>query len=98
DPCVLVIFGASGDLTKRLLVPSLYHLAAADLLPDAFAVLGVARSNLSDDDFRRRAREGTESFAGVKADPKIVSWLLERFHYVAADADDPTVYDTIARA
>ncbi len=44
DPCCLVIFGASGDLTHRLLLPALYNLAATGLLPDAFALIGVARS------------------------------------------------------
>src|SRR5262249_31807645 len=47
DPCAFVIFGASGDLTKRLLVPALYNLAAARLLPDEFAVIGIARGELS---------------------------------------------------
>ncbi|MDE1932116.1 MAG: glucose-6-phosphate dehydrogenase, partial [Alphaproteobacteria bacterium] len=44
DPCTLVVFGASGDMTQRLLMPALYHLAAAKLLPDGFTVIGVARS------------------------------------------------------
>src|SRR5205814_4850877 len=49
DPCAFVIFGAAGDLTKRLLVPALYNLAVSRLLPDGFAVFGIARGEMSDD-------------------------------------------------
>ena len=52
EPCALVIFGASGDLTKRKLVPSLYNLASYHLLPADFSIIGVARRPLSDDVFR----------------------------------------------
>src|SRR5215510_12467921 len=51
-PCCLVIFGASGDLTHRLLVPALYNLAAGGLLPDAFAIIGIGRRKMSNDAFR----------------------------------------------
>jgi 6-phosphogluconate dehydrogenase len=53
DPCIMVIFGAAGDLTARLLIPALYNLARADLLSKEFAVLGVARAQMSDEDFAR---------------------------------------------
>ena len=49
DPCIVVIFGASGDLTKRKLLPALYHLEQAGLLPEEFAVVGVARRDISAD-------------------------------------------------
>lgn len=57
DPCLLVIFGASGDLTQRKLIPSLYELYCDGYLPEPFAVLGVSRSDLGDDGFRARMRE-----------------------------------------
>src|SRR5262249_38532017 len=63
EPCVLVIFGASGDLTERKLMPALYSLAYRRLLPERFAVVGVARSNLSDDAFRDAMRNAVERFA-----------------------------------
>src|SRR6476646_10874622 len=53
DPCVMVIFGAAGDLTGRMLIPALYNLARAGLLSREFAVLGVARAQYSDEDFRK---------------------------------------------
>src|SRR5258707_14375045 len=59
-PCAIVIFGASGDLTHRKLIPALFDLFQAGLLSKHSAVLGFSRSNLSNDDFRRTAREGLE--------------------------------------
>jgi glucose-6-phosphate 1-dehydrogenase len=63
EPCVLVIFGASGDLTERKLLPALYSLAFRGLLPEHFAVVGAARSELSDDGFREAMRNAVERFA-----------------------------------
>src|SRR6266568_3828574 len=63
DPCVFVIFGAGGDLTRRLLVPALGNLAESGLLPDAFAVIGVARRELSDEQFRRTIADAERELA-----------------------------------
>jgi len=70
DPCVMVIFGAAGDLTARLLIPALYNLARADLLSKEFAVLGVARKQLTDEDFRKQIQEDVKEYCGdcVKGD------------------------------
>ncbi|MGH7657167.1 MAG: glucose-6-phosphate dehydrogenase, partial [Gemmatimonadales bacterium] len=57
EPCVVVIFGASGDLTRRDLMPALYELAQQDLLPEPFAIVGTARADFTDDTFRQRMRE-----------------------------------------
>ena len=91
-PCTLVIFGASGDLTKRLLMPTLYHLTGSRLLPDAFAVIGVARTTFSDDEFRRQIKSGLASFAGVPVEPARRDWLLERCQYMPGDFTDPDTY------
>ena len=61
DPCVMVIFGAAGDLTARLLLPALYNLARADLLSKEFAVLGVARAQMTDEDFRKRIQDDVKA-------------------------------------
>ena len=53
DPCTMVIFGGAGDLTKRKLIPAIYYLAEQKLLPDNFALLGVARDQNTDDGYRR---------------------------------------------
>jgi hypothetical protein len=64
DPCVMVIFGAAGDLTARMLIPALYNLARADLLSKEFAVLGVARTQMSDEDFRKRILDDVKEYCG----------------------------------
>src|SRR5438477_9008732 len=63
-PAVLVVFGASGDLTSRKLMPAVERLAVRRLLPAAFAVVGVARTEMSDDDFRERVRTTVEKTGG----------------------------------
>src|ERR1700710_881165 len=71
EPCIVVIFGASGDLTKRKLLPALYHLEQAGNLPENFAVVGVARRPL-EESFASDMKEGIESGGGVEAsDPKV---------------------------
>ena len=65
DPCVMVIFGAAGDLTGRMLIPALYNLARAQLLSQDFAVVGVARAQLSDDDFRKRVHDDIKAYCGT---------------------------------
>ena len=76
DPCCLVIFGASGDLTHRLLVPALYNLAAGGLLPDAFALIGVARSESSSEAFRDDLAKSLPKFATRKVDEAIAKKVL----------------------
>jgi glucose-6-phosphate 1-dehydrogenase len=95
-PCAFVIFGASGDLTKRLLVPALYNLAAARLLPDEFAVIGVARGELSDDAFRSRVGEALSEFATGSVSNEVVSELTARFSYLRGDFDDPDTYRSLS--
>src|SRR5262250_2041226 len=63
DPCTVVIFGASGDLTKRKLVPALYRLTQERLLPAEFAIVGFARSPMSDEDFRNRMKDAVLTFS-----------------------------------
>jgi glucose-6-phosphate 1-dehydrogenase len=95
-PCTMVIFGASGDLTKRKLVPALYHLARQGLLPDAFAVVGVSSSQMSTEAFRERI--GREAREGLSGDPdeKIWEWLLSRISYLAGDFRDTATYQRLA--
>src|SRR5712671_4506300 len=91
-PCVLVIFGAAGDLTKRKLIPSLYHLKKSNLLPDNFAVIGVARAEINDEEFRRRLSDDIGKFAGDEIDPALWQWLEERIYYLSGDFDDEQTY------
>src|SRR5262249_40147494 len=85
DPCVLVIFGASGDLTKRKLLPAIYSLAVRNLLPDEFAIVGVARTPESDAQFRRRMKDAVRTFGRDPIDEKVWRRLASGMHYVATD-------------
>src|SRR2546421_13110336 len=66
SPCVLVIFGASGDLAKRKLIPAIYEMAREKLLPEKFALVGYSRSPMSDDAYRKECREAVQQFARTK--------------------------------
>jgi glucose-6-phosphate 1-dehydrogenase len=91
-PCLLVIFGAAGDLTKRKLIPALYNLKKSNLLSDNFAVIGVARAEFSDDEFRRRLRDDMNEFATGEIDQPTWDWLAERLYYLAGDFNDDQTY------
>jgi glucose-6-phosphate 1-dehydrogenase len=97
DPCCLVIFGASGDLTHRLLVPALYNLAAARLLPEAFALIGVARSPSSSEAFRADLAKSLPQFANRSIDQNVLNQVLGCVGYVQGDPDDEATYANIER-
>jgi glucose-6-phosphate 1-dehydrogenase len=89
EPCALVIFGASGDLTQRKLMPALYSLAFRRLLPDKFAVVGVARSAETDEEFRDRMKEAVEKHSRDPVREDVWDWLVGSMYYVTTEfADD----------
>jgi len=88
DPCALVIFGASGDLTKRKLFPALYSLALRHLLPERFGIIGVARTEEGDDDFREAMKAAVQEFGRDAFQQETWDWLAERTRYVATDFAD----------
>ena len=91
DPCVLVIFGASGDLTKRKLLPALFHLFQANLLPRQFAIVGVARRPLGDE-FAADMRQGIVQFGGAEATDPRLDEFAKHIGYCALNFDDPASY------
>jgi glucose-6-phosphate 1-dehydrogenase len=97
EPCILTIFGASGDLTARKLFPALYALAFRRLLPDGFAVLGSARSPMSDDEFRAAMRDAVEEHARDEVRDEVWEWLSERTYYVATEFADEAGEDRVAQ-
>jgi glucose-6-phosphate 1-dehydrogenase len=97
DPCVLVIFGAAGDLTKRLLIPALNNLRRARLLPDAFAVIGVSRNDKDDDTFREELGASLREFAKGEVNDDDWAWLAERLYYLRGDFDDPALFQRLAQ-
>ena len=100
----MVIFGASGDLTRRLLMPGLYNLAKARRLSEKFAVIGVDRSAWSEEDFRAHLAEGVQSFVSDTASTSVAeefdvdSWdiVAARMHHIDGDATNPEVYQRLA--
>jgi glucose-6-phosphate 1-dehydrogenase len=97
-PAVVVIFGASGDLTRRKLVPALHSLACGARLHPQTRILGVARTELSDESFRQRLKEGVDEYARHLAKPGICElWprFAGRHSYLAGEYDDPETYRRI---
>lgn len=91
-PCLLVIFGASGDLTRRLLIPDLFGLFRERLLPERFAVLGVSRSAYSDDAFRGALGDAAREHGGFAFDAASWKTFAERLFFHQADLEDPAGY------
>jgi glucose-6-phosphate 1-dehydrogenase len=91
DPGILVIFGASGDLTKRKLLPALFHLCQAGLLPKQFAIVGVARRPLGDE-FAADMRAGIVEFGGADANDPKLDEFVQHISYFPLKFDDPSDY------
>jgi glucose-6-phosphate 1-dehydrogenase len=94
-PTTLVIFGATGDLAHRKLLPAIYNLAHEGALPERFNLIAVSRSEMSDDDYRKVAREAIEQYSRRKPDPQVLDKLLEQVRYVAGTFDTDSVFDRI---
>jgi len=91
-----VIFGASGDLTRRKLLPAVYRLSRRGRLPAQFAVIGIARSQMDDEAFRTQFRESLREFAGPEAaGDEIAESLASRMYYVAGETDDPALHQRL---
>src|SRR5213592_4028083 len=88
EPCAMVIFGASGDLTQRKLIPALYSLAYRRLLPEKFAVVGVARTETSDDEFRAKMQEAVKAHARDDYRDDVWQTLADGMRYVSTDFAD----------
>ena len=84
----MVIFGATGDLTKRKLFPALYNLARDKFLPANFAIVGVGRQEMTTDEFRSEMHEHLKEFAGANSDGELLDWFCSRTSYTGGDFDD----------
>ena len=92
-PCVLVIFGANGDLTRRKLLPALYRLAAERRLPPGFAVLGNSRTPMGDSEFREKMRDSVQRYQeDADFDPALWEEFARGLHYSAGDLQDAGLY------
>ena len=95
DPCSIVIFGVTGDLAHRLVIPALYNLAANDLLPDNFCIVGIARKGMSSEQLTESLTKGLYQFATRKVDDAIANRLLGCVTCIEADPKDPASFDAM---
>jgi len=96
--CMLVIFGGSGDLTQRLLMPALYNLANEGLLKHRFTIVGIGHQERGDEDFRTFMAKAVQTRAHAsktEIEDKTLDWLMQRLTYLAGDFDDTKTYDEI---
>ncbi len=84
----MVIFGATGDLTKRKLFPALYNIAKEGLLPDSFAIVGVGRQELTTKAFRKQIIADLKEYAGKHTSTKLIEWFTDRIYYTGGDFND----------
>ena len=97
-PCAIVIFGANGDLTKRKLMPALYRLAYERRLNPGFAVIGISRTPMPDEQFREKMRESVEHFLeDSPLDAEVWKGFAERLFYLSGDLFDPETYQALAK-
>ena len=96
EPCVVVIFGASGDLTKRKLLPALFHLEQSGLLPGQFRIVGVARRDLGES-FAADMREGIIDFGGVEKGADKLDEFVKKIGYHAMDFDNDQGYAALKK-
>ena len=92
DSSVMVIFGATGDLAKRKLLPALYNLNGEHLLPERFSVVGLGKEQMSTDAYRDNVRADLQTFVPGASDRVRCEWLESRLTYLPADFDDPASY------
>ncbi|MCJ2377501.1 glucose-6-phosphate dehydrogenase [Vibrio sp. ZSDZ34] len=90
----IVIFGASGDLTYRKLIPALYHLFASDQLPKSFAILGVSRTHYSDESYREKLKASLQEME--KTEPAVLDAFCNYLHYQAIDTSDTEDYQKLS--
>ncbi|TMB95967.1 MAG: glucose-6-phosphate dehydrogenase, partial [Chloroflexi bacterium] len=95
EPCALVIFGASGDLTRRMLLPALYNLALDRRLPPRFAVIGFARTEWDDEQFRRQAREAVAEFSRRPIDEDVWQSFSSNLFYVTGEYHKPESHERL---
>ena len=96
EPSIIVIFGSSGDLTKRKLIPSLYNLAKYGLLSPDTAIVGVARRESSTELFREQLTDAINQFGTQKIDPALWAKFREKIYYCRGDFDNPATYKQLS--
>ena len=94
-PCVMVIFGATGDLTKRKLIPALINLAQENLLSKQFAIVGFAMNDYTTESFRKVLGEEVPKFAPAAIDLKMWEWLAQRIYYIKGEFQNADAFQRL---
>jgi glucose-6-phosphate 1-dehydrogenase len=97
DPCSIIIFGVTGDLAHRLVIPALYNLAASKLLPENFCIVGIARKGMTSEQLRDSLTEGLHKYSARKIDDALAKQLLSCITCIEADPKDPASFDAMAK-
>lgn len=98
NPSIIVIFGATGDLTWRKLIPALYNLYLDDWMPDRFQIIGIGRRDISDLQFRKHLNEGVDKFSrSGKADKKMWNAFAKNIVYSIGEISDKSTYEDIGK-
>ncbi|GAC1639203.1 MAG: hypothetical protein NVS9B14_20260 [Candidatus Acidiferrum sp.] len=98
DPCAVVLFGASGDLAKRKVIPAMYDLAVHNSLGERYTIVGFARTAMSDESFRATVGEAAKGISEVgPIDPAKWDAFAANLHYNAGDYSDPQAYTSLAK-
>src|SRR5438067_262862 len=93
EPCAMVIFGGSGDLTRRKLVPALYNLSRKRMIPGGFTILGISRSPMKDEEYRSRLREWVDKAEeAAPSDPETWEPFSQGIYYLPANFHDAAMY------
>ena len=95
DRCVMAIFGAMGDLTKRKLFPALDNLFGQKFLPEDFAIIGVGRGEMSDENFRKKVAGDLKEYVAGEKDAKKIKWFEERSYFVSGSFDDTATFEKL---
>ena len=96
ENCIITIFGASGDLTKRKLMPSLFDLYQKKLLPEKFAIIGLGRTPFTDEAFREKMYNDVKTFAKIEAEEqRVLKVFLENIHYLPMDINNADDYSKL---
>jgi glucose-6-phosphate 1-dehydrogenase len=95
DPCVFVIFGASGDLTRSKLLPAIFNLGEENYLPEEFAILGVARPQIDQAEYRKQLREQVRQAEGEPLQPEEWKRIEDRLYYLSGEFNDPALFERV---
>lgn len=95
SPCIITIFGGTGDLAHRKLIPALYNLAVEELLPEEFAIVGIGRQRMSHIEYRDGLKSSIEKYSRYNIKPKIWELISNRIYYFSMDFADSSSYSAL---